>query len=63
MRRCGQASHHLMSVFEFATEAQVDDFYTKITNAFTSLGNANMDTATARDTEWQITRTSLPLVR
>ena len=27
-------SHHLMSCFEFATEGQVDDFYTKITNAF-----------------------------
>ena len=49
------SSHHLMSVFEFASESQLNDFYTKITNAFTSLGNSNMDTATARATEWQIT--------
>ena len=42
-------SHHLMSCFEFATEGQVDDFYTKITNAFSGLGNSNMDNASARE--------------
>ena len=47
-------SHHLMSCFEFASEAQVDEFYTKITNAFSGVANSNMDNATTRDTEWQI---------
>ena len=47
-------SHHLMSCFEFASKAQVDDFYTKITNAFGSLGNSNVSTASTRTTEWQI---------
>ena len=41
-----------MSCFEFASEAQLMTA-TKITRAY--LGNPNMDTATARDTEWQIT--------
>ena len=47
-------SHHLMSCFEFASEAQVDEFYTKITRAFSGVANSNMDNATTRDTEWQI---------
>ena len=48
------SSHHLMSCFEFASEAQVDDFYTKLNNAFGSIGDANLDTPAARDTEWEI---------
>ena len=47
-------SHHLMSCFEFASKAQVDDFYTKIDNAFGSLSNSNLSTPTTRTTEWQI---------
>ena len=47
-------SHHLMSCFEFASKAQVDDFYTKIGNAFKSLSNSNLDTPASRTTEWQI---------
>ena len=47
-------SHHLMSCFEFASQTQVDDFYTKLDNAFGGLASANIDTPAARDTEWQI---------
>ena len=46
-------SHHLLSCFEFATKAQVDDFYTKITNAF-STPDANLTTAAANSTEYVI---------
>ena len=46
-------SHHLMSCFEFASKTQVDDFYTKITNAF-STPDSNLTTAAANETEYVI---------
>lgn len=47
-------SHHLMSCFEFCSQAQLDEFYTKLDNAFGSIAAANLSTPASRDTEWQI---------
>lgn len=47
-------SHHLMSAYEFCSQAQLDEFYTKLDNAFGSLAAANLSTPASRDTEWQI---------
>ena len=46
-------SHHLMSCFEFAGKSELDDFYTKITNAFAT-PDANFTSASTRATEYQI---------
>lgn len=49
-------SHHLLSCFEYGSEAQLDDFYSKIRSSISSVANSNLDDAAAvtRDAEWQI---------
>ena len=50
-----QRSHHLMSCFEFASEAQLDDLYTKLTTVFSGVAAANLvNPIEARNKEWQI---------
>ena len=47
-------SHHLLSVFEYSSEAQLDDFYSKIRNAFGAVAGIDPAYAVTRNTEWQI---------
>ena len=50
------SSHHLLSAFEFASQARLDAFYSKINQSFTSIVGSNLDsTALApRAPEYQI---------
>ena len=49
-------SHHLLSAFEFASEARLNTFYSKINQAITSVAGSNLDAASlvARPNESQI---------
>ena len=49
-------SHHLLSAFEFTSEAQLDNFYDKIDQAIRSVANSNLDDAqlVPRDEEFEI---------
>lgn len=46
-------SHHMLSCFEFASKAQVDEFYAKIAKAFATI-DSNLTSATANATEYII---------
>ena len=50
------SSHHLLTAFEYASEAQLDDFYAKIVNAFGESVFSSFisdDFAQSRNTEWE----------
>ena len=48
-------THHLLSCFEFASQAQLNDLYTKLTTVFSGVAAANLvNPITTRDKEWQI---------
>ena len=47
-------SHHLLSCFEYSSKAQLDDFYTKIRNAFSGVAGISDSYATTRNSEWEI---------
>ena len=46
-------SHHMLSCFEFASRAQVDEFYAKIAKAFSTI-DSNLTSASANATEYII---------
>lgn len=51
------ASHHLLSAFEFASESELDEFYSKITDAFggaNNTGGINNSLAVTKDVEFEI---------
>ena len=48
------SSHHLMSCFEFSSQAQTADFYDKIERKFGSVAATNVTSAAERTTEWEI---------
>ena len=48
-------SHHLLSTFEFAGTARLDEFYSKIRKAFGSVADLNAAYAVTRSAEAQIT--------
>ena len=47
-------SHHLLSCFEFGSEAQLDLFYQKLAQSFVGVANSQIDATATRDAEWQI---------
>ena len=47
-------SHHLMSCFEFASEAQLADFYDKIERKFAGVAGTNVNAVAERQTEFEI---------
>ncbi len=47
-------SHHLLSCFEYSSKAQLDDFYSKIRNAFSGVAGIDDSYATTRNSEWEI---------
>jgi hypothetical protein len=52
------SSHHLLSAFEFASQAELDEFYTKIRSAFggtNNTGNLSNALAVTKASEYEIT--------
>ena len=49
-----QRSHHLLTCFEYASEAQLDEFYSKIRRSFSGVIGINDDYAVTRNYENQI---------
>ena len=47
-------SHHLLSCFEYSSEAQLDDFYAKIRNAFSGVAGIDNAYAVTRNSEYQV---------
>ena len=47
-------SHHLMSCFEFASEAQLAEFYNKIERKFAGVADTNVTAVAERQTEFEI---------
>ena len=48
------SSHHLLSAFEYASKADLDQFYAKIVSSFSGVAGINDDYAVTRDKEYQI---------
>ena len=47
-------SHHLLSCFEYGSEAQLDLFYQKLAESFVGVANSQIDATATREAEWQI---------
>jgi hypothetical protein len=59
-KKNANSSHHLVDCFQFASAADLDEFYGKIRTAFggaSNTGNISNDLAVKRDTEWKIVGT------
>ena len=46
-------SHHLLDVFQYASEAELDEFYAKIRSSFSAIADLNDAFAVTRNTEYQ----------